>query len=60
MNVEINNYSSAKVSTQTDEAGRLRVIIQEVEAHLVQGVAQGNGDFNNVLEHSYGLSRQGY
>lgn len=60
MNVEINNYSSARVSTQTDEAGRLRVIIQEVEAHLVQGVAQGNGDFNNVLEHSYGLNRQGY
>lgn len=60
MSVEINNYSSARVSTQTDEAGRLRVIIREVEAHLVQGVAQGNGDLNNVLEHSYGLGRKGY
>lgn len=60
MSVEINNYSAARVSTQTDEAGKLRVIIQEVEAHLVKGVAHGNGDLNEVLAHSYGLGRKGY
>lgn len=55
--VEINNYANARVTTQQDEAGRLRVIIRAVEDHLVDGMITGSGQIAEATAHAFNLKR---
>ncbi|MBW3225496.1 hypothetical protein [Marinobacter adhaerens] len=59
-NIEIHNYGDSQVRTQRGKDGQLQVIIEAVDQHLTQGLADGTGKVNQTMQRVYGLTRKGY
>lgn len=57
MNVTVNNYSSAQVTTRQRAPNDIEVIVSEVKASLTADVLRGGNDFSRASEQAWGLSR---